>query len=679
MIDFTTYKYLADLLRKYNYEYYVQNAPTVSDAVYDSIFRQVQEFETVRPQLKIANSPTSDVGGVNRQEFKTTKHLTPMLSIDTLHHLTDLQKFQTDCRLTLKLDRNPTLITEYKYDGVSLSLIYRFGKLVIARTRGDGVDGEDVTETVKTIMNIPQVLHNYEKYDNILEPLVEVRGEVIISKSDFAKLNDRLLSEGKATFVNPRNAASGSLRNSDVVEIAKRPLRFIAYYLNVNLNTQKQVLDVLNDLGFNIGDMAEITEDVNAVFSLFEYVETKIRNQLDYEIDGLVIKLNDLSHQQQLESRQIQQTTLIGKCRSVSWAKAIKFQPSSAITQLLDVEFFVGKTGVLTPVAKIKPVSIGGVIVENVNLYNLDEINRLGLTRGCLVEVERRGDVIPKIKIALSTTNTSLHIPKICPSCEGPLINTKSKLMCTALFRCDSQTLNKLVYFTSNNAMKIETLNGSTLNKLMEYGLVSTFDDLYFLTLEDIIGKQIPGVGKKSAAVIITEIEKSKSKPLHRFLAGLCIKHVGITTAINLCKAYKSLDELYKLTLDDLLNAKIENVGRETAAAVISYFKNPENINRLNRFKTKGISFENTVFKTNDDNKIKIAITGSFPRTREYMASILTKTNYEVVNKINRDTEVILVGHKPGITLQKAIEYGISCHYYNYGKPDNNEIYQLLF
>lgn len=676
---------LTNLARQLNYEYHVQNSPTVTDEVYDNIFEQIRYLERqLGKDLPSIETVTKQVGGIDKETFKTKPHLVPMLSIQTVFNGSSVKAF-IDASLTeheYVSNFYPSLIGELKYDGLAVSLVYVSGKLSYAVTRGDGLEGEIITQQIKTIGNIPLYLPDYFHTDET----VEVRGEVLFLTKDFQKLNERLIQEGKKPFVNARNAASGSVRNTDIIEVSKRPLVFMAYRFICSakrFDTQEQTLKHLLELGFKTSEHYIVTDNLDAIFDFFFELENRGRDNLPFEIDGVVIKFNDLKRQQEMDLKHKEQDVnadILGVSRTVPWAIALKFKPCSAVTQLLRVDFNVGKTGLVTPVAIVKEVIANGVCIEYVNLYNIGEIQRLGLKIGDLVEIERRGDVIPKISKVISSGDKAIELPTYCPCCGQRLLEMRGILRCTNMQNCTAQHLHRLSFFTSMLGMKIEGLNLKTLEKLWDANLVRKYSDLYFLTADTIISAKIPGIGKRTATAIIEQISLSKRRLLHEFLSSIAIPNVGYSTAINICRVFPNIEEISTLTVEQLLAEKIPNVGVVTANSIVKFFRNDSNIDCIIRLLENGIIFRNTVygFGLNKATK-KIVITGSFPRPRDYMAAILNQVGYEVTNTVTKETYAVLVGHKPGNTLQKAKELNIDIHNFNYGKPDNNKIFSLIF
>lgn len=679
------YSKLVNLARKLNYEYHVQDSPSVTDEVYDNIFEQIKYLESqLGSRVPNLDTPTATIGGIDKVTFTTRKHLIPMHSITTVFNSSFVKDFVMENLNREEYLSNfyPSLIGELKYDGLAVSLIYTSGRLDYALTRGDGIEGEVITEQIKTIGNIPLFLPEYINTGTI----VEVRGEVLFLTKDFENLNRRLLEQGKKPFVSARNAASGSLRNTDISEVSKRPLMFMAYRLITKLpkiKTQEQCLLHLEELGFSVNKSYVVSEDLDLILDFFIKLQDGERDKLPFEIDGVVIKFNDLDKQARIEvlsEKQNINNSMLGVARTSPWAIALKFIPRSAVTQLLKVDFSVGKTGLVTPVAYVKEVIAGGVRIEYINLHNAGEIERLGLCIGDYVEIERRGDVIPKIKSVVSKGTDAVTIPTECPCCGRPLLNMRGMLRCVNMQFCTDQHLFKLVHFASMSGMKIEGLSLRTLEKFWEAGLVRNFADLYFLTVDTIISAKIPSIGKRTATAIVEQIRLSKRRLLHEFIASIAIPNVGYSTAINFCRTYFSLEDMCDLTVEEILSSNIPNVGEVTAKSFVQFFQNDQNINNIVRLLESGINFRNTVYNTCQDSAVKkIVITGSFPKNREHISSILNQVGFQVSDNVTKETYAVLVGHKPGSSLQKAKDLNINIHNFNYGKPDNNEIFSLVF
>ena len=570
---------LRQLLNNYNYQYYVLDQPTVPDSEYDRLFQQLKQLESEHPELVSADSPTQRVGGQALDSFNSVQHEMPMLSLGNAFAEQDLLDFGRRIDQALATEQPITYCCEPKFDGLAVSLLYEQGVLVRGATRGDGSTGEDITSNVRTIRNIPLRLQG-EQYPQRLE----VRGEVFISLEDFAALNQRMLDSEQKTFANPRNAAAGSLRQLDPRITAQRPLTFCAYGVGLSseplASTHSETLNALKILGLPVSQELQVVTGIAGCNQYFQQLGAK-RASLDYEIDGVVFKVDDLSLQQQLGFR----------AREPRWAIAHKFPAQEQLTELLDVEFQVGRTGAITPVARLKPVQVGGVTVSNATLHNMDEIERLGLQIGDTVVIRRAGDVIPQVtQVVLDrrpADSKPILMPQQCPACGSDVervqlarhAKTKSVRVdgvtwrCVGRLTCPAQLKQALIHFVSRKAMEIDGLGERIIDQLVERDLVNSPADLYALTAEQIL--TLEGFAEQSTQNLLAAIQGSTQPTLARFIYALGIPNVGEETAKLLARSLGCLERI-RQALPSLLSW-LPEIGAEVAHEIYNFFQDAHN------------------------------------------------------------------------------------------------------
>jgi len=632
-------KRLGEEINYHNYKYYVRNDPVISDYDFDKLLKKLENLEIVYPDLIAPDSPTQRVGGEPVDGFTSVKHKIPMLSLDNTYNYDELKEF--DERIKKNVGK-VEYVVEPKIDGIGVALLYENGILLRGATRGDGIKGDDVTSNLKTIHSIPLRLMG-DKLKN-----VEVRGEVYLSLTGFKKLNKNQEKKGESVFANPRNAAAGSIRQLDPRIVESRPLDIFIYFISysdVNFSTHNESLAALKDAGFRVNPLVKKVDDIEGVINCCNDLEKK-RDSLDYEIDGAVIKVNSLSDQKKLGETS----------KNPRWAISYKFAAKQATTKLRNIVLQVGRTGTLTPVAVLEPVKVGGVIVSRATLHNFDEIKRKDIRIGDWVLVERSGDVIPQIVKIIEEKRTGNEkqkdIPKKCPICDSEILNIEGEvaIRCSNLM-CPARLKWRVKYYASRDAMDIDHLGGSTIDKLIEKNLIDNIADLYFLRKEDIL--TLEGFKDKSAQNLIDSINNSKKQDLSRLIYGLGIRHVGKYAAQILASKYNSIDKLAKASPEELM--EIDGLGDKTAEAVGTFFATVENIELINRLNTIGV-------KTREKKKTKLTYQGKkfvftgglSTLSRPEASDLIKKVGGIVSSSVGKDIDYVVVGDKPGSKYKKA-------------------------
>ncbi len=637
-------------IRYHNYLYYVLDSPEISDEEYDALFRRLLELEEKYPELKSPDSPTHRIGAPPKKEFGEIKHEIPMYSLQDARNEDELREFDKRVHRLLKLkdqDRVEYLL-EPKFDGLSCEITYINGILTNASTRGDGYIGEDVTENAKTIRSIPLKLMT----DNP-PPKIQVRGEVLMKKKDFLKLNKSLEEKGEKTFANPRNAAAGSLRQLDPKITAQRKLDFVAWVIGVaegiEFKKQSEILDTVEKLGFKTSNPRKIAYGIEDVIAYYREMEEK-RESIDYELDGIVVKINDLSLW----------TELGETSRAPRYMIAGKFSPRKAETVLKDVLFSVGRTGIVTPVAILEPVYVGGVMVQRATLHNFDEVKRLGIRIGDRVIVQRAGDVIPEVVGPIIEKRTGfereIKPPDHCPVCGSRLVKENVYLRCVNM-SCPAKLKGALRHFSQRKAMDIEGLGEKLAEMLVDRGLVKDLADIYYLKKEDLL--QLPGFAEKSARNLIAAIEGSKNRPLARFLYAIGIPNVGEYMAGVLAKHFKTLDNIQKASVEELL--KIEGFGPEIAKSIYEFFRDENNLRVLDKMFRAGVKPEEAQEEKESPIKDKVFVfTGALSSMSRPEAQALVEEKGGIVkNSVSRKVDFVVVGENPGSKYEKAKALGV--------------------
>ncbi|WP_296203466.1 NAD-dependent DNA ligase LigA [Psychrobacter sp. UBA3962] len=644
-------------VRKHNNAYYVMDAPTISDNEYDQLRLSLIELEERYPDLTQSDSPTASVGDDPLPSFSQVKHDIPMLSLGNVFNKDDLTEFmrRVNDRLSDK-DKNPSYEVELKLDGLAVSLKYHNGHFVRGVTRGDGQTGEDITQNVRTINNIPLVLEAAFDID-----VLEVRGEVLMPKAGFERLNrEAKQSEGKV-FANPRNAAAGSLRQLDPAVAANRPLAFYAYSVNQGLpehiTQQSAALAWLKEIGFTVSEV-KVVNSVDQVQSYYESV-IETRSSLPFEIDGMVIKVDDLQLQSQLGHLS----------REPRWATAYKFPAETAITKLNAIEWQVGRTGQITPVGKLEPVQVGGVTVSNVTLHNIGEIQRLDVRVGDTVSVHRAGDVIPKVTRVwheLRPEDTeSVTLPANCPVCDSPVVLPEGEALarCTGELFCPAQQQEALIHFVSRKAMDIEGLGERWLISFFEHGIVKTVADIYHLQEHKAELVNFEKLGEKSVNNMLTAIEESKNTTLSRFIYAIGIKGVGETTAQNLAQHFGDLPPLMEASIEDL--EAVPDIGTITAELIYNFFRAEHNVEVIEALQQAGVHWDKVEQVVSDNLPLEgqtWVITGTLVESgmsRDDAKARLQALGAKVSGSVSAKTSALLAGEKAGSKLTKAESLGV--------------------
>lgn len=652
-------KALREQIDLYNYQYYVLDDPSVPDAEYDRLFQQLKQLETAHPEYISSDSPTQRVGAQPLEVFSQIEHKLPMLSLDNAFSLEDLEHFHSRISKILNEQAGKAdieYVLEPKLDGVAVSLYYKHGKLIYGATRGDGKTGEDITHNVRTIHSVPLTLRGQDFPDEL-----EVRGEIVMPKSAFKALNEQAQIQGTKTFVNPRNAASGSLRQLDPKITASRNLKLFAYGVGfcdagTIATTHFESLKLLKDWGFNTSQDIQTANSIDQCHQYCEALSAK-RASLDYDIDGAVIKVNQFALQ-----------NILGfVSRSPRWATAFKFPAEEEMTTLLAVDFQVGRTGIVTPVARLDPVFVGGVTVSNATLHNMDEIKRLDLKIGDKVIVRRAGDVIPKVVKAViefrnsAKTLQEISLPKTCPVCDSPIDidENGTHARCSGTLICPAQLKESIKHFASRKAMDIEGLGDKLVDQLVEKGIVKGVTDIYELNANTLA--LMDRMAEKSATKLIEAINKSKDVQLSRFIYALGIPEVGQTTAELLANHFLDLEHLFQATEEELIT--IPDIGPIVAHNIFSFFQQDINIKKISQFKQLGISLNNPQPQKRQNHTLagkSFVITGTLPSMgREEMSQLLKQAGAKVQSSVSSKTDYLVAGESAGSKLTKAIDLGV--------------------
>jgi len=655
---------LRSLLNYHNHRYYVLDAPEISDAEFDTYFRELQELEARYPELRDLNSPTMRVGGEPAAGFTQHEHSLPMYSLENAMSLDEWRAF---VKRTQKLlpGKDLEFWTDPKLDGLAVEVIYEHGRFVRALTRGDGVTGEDVTTNMRTVRNLlPTLLETKGR----VPALLEVRGEVVMRKEDFHALNRKQEEEGLKVFANPRNASAGSVRQLDSKITASRPLRFMAYGTGQvdwgrtdwgeasAWRTQEEIMNGLGNLGFEIPPHVRLCRAPQEVSENFERLE-KMRDTLEFEIDGLVAKVNDLGLQD-----------LLGfTARAPRWALALKFPAHQAETKLLDIQVQIGRTGVLTPVAILSPVSLAGVTVSRATLHNEDEIRAKGLRVGDAVVIQRAGDVIPEVVRPLKEKRTGAEkefvFPDVCPSCQSPVARLSGEAAWRCLnLSCPTVLLKGIIHFVSKAGLDVRGLGKKIIERFVAQGLVKSPADLFSLRADDLL--PLERMGPKLAENIVGAISHAgKNASLEKLISALGIRHVGEQTAKILAENYRDLDALSLAKEEEL--SDLPDIGPEVAGSIRAFFQNPENKRLIGAFKDKGPWPKGRVGGPGKDKKLPLAgkrvlFTGSLPGlSRGNAEKMVESAGGSVAKTASRNVDFVVVGEEPGSKLAKAQALGL--------------------
>ena len=643
-------------LRRYEYEYHVLDNPTIPDAEYDRLFHQLKALEAAHPELITADSPTQRVGAKPLSGFAQIRHEIPMLSLDNA--FSDEEFYAFVKRIEDRLIRLPEPLTfccEPKLDGLAVSILYVNGVLTQAATRGDGTTGEDITANIRTIRNIPLQL----LMDNPPARL-EVRGEVFMPHAGFERLNQLALEKGEKTFANPRNAAAGSLRQLDPKITSKRPLVLNAYSIGiaegVDLpNTHYDRLQWLKSIGIPVNPEIRLCNGTDEVLDFYRDIQNK-RSSLGYDIDGTVLKINDIALQEKLG--------FISK--APRWAIAYKFPAQEELTRLNDVEFQVGRTGAITPVAKLEPVFVAGVTVSNATLHNGDEIERLDIAIGDTVVIRRAGDVIPQIIGVLHDRRPAdarpIIFPETCPVCDSAIVRIEGEAVarCTGGLFCAAQRKEALKHFVSRKAMDIDGVGGKLIEQLVDRELVHTPADLFKLDLTTLT--RLERMGTKSAENALASLEKAKNTTLARFIFALGIREVGEATALNLANHFKTLEALQNADLEAL--QQVPDVGEVVANRILAFWHEPHNVAVVNDLIAQGVHWETVETKEVTENRFKgktVVLTGTLTQMgRNEAKALLQDMGAKVSGSVSAKTDFVIAGDAAGSKLTKAQELGVT-------------------
>lgn len=656
-VDFSDLETLRQTLRKYEYHYHVLDNPLVPDAEYDRLMNELKNLEWQHPEWITPDSPTQRVGAKPLEGFAQITHELPMLSLDNAFSDEELDGFLRRIENLIAQDpEKMTFCCEPKLDGLAVSILYENGSLVQAATRGDGTTGEDITANIRTIRNIPLKL-------NLENPpaRLEVRGEVFMPQKGFNILNERALAKGEKTFANPRNAAAGSLRQLDPKVTRQRPLELNAYSIGIYESddelpsTHYDRLQWLKSIGIPVNGEIRLATGREELLKFYAEIQSK-RPNLGYDIDGTVLKVNNIALQEQLGFIS----------RSPRWAIAYKFPAQEEMTVLNDVEFQVGRTGAITPVAKLEPVFVAGVTVSNATLHNGDEIERLGVVIGDTVIIRRAGDVIPQIigvvKERRPENAKKIHFPTACPVCESAVIRVEGEAVarCTGGLFCAAQRKEALKHFVSRKAMDIDGVGEKLIEQLMARELIHTPADLFKLDLTSLM--RLERMGEKSAQNALNSIEKSKSTTLARFLYALGIREVGEATALNLANHFGTLAAIREANIETL--TQVQDVGEVVANHIFRFWQEPHNVEVVEDLIKQGVHWQDVVQVEIADNPLKnknVVLTGTLTQlTRDEAKALLQSLGCKVSGSVSSKTDYLIAGEKAGSKLTKAQELGIT-------------------
>ncbi|MCG8316196.1 MAG: NAD-dependent DNA ligase LigA [Pseudomonadales bacterium] len=645
---------LREEIQAHNYRYYVLDDPMVPDAEYDRLFRELKEIELQHPELVTADSPTQRVGAQPLSAFTQVTHRIPMLSLDNVFNNDELIAFDKRVRERLDTTEEITYVCEPKLDGLAVSIIYDNGRLIQAATRGDGQTGEDITRNIRTIQSIPLKLIGAD-----FPPLLEVRGEVFMPLAGFQQMNERAAELGDKVFANPRNAAAGSLRQLDSAITATRPLDMYCYSVGYVEGGSLpdfhfDILQALKAWGFKINPEIRLASGAQQCSDYHDAILAK-RSNLPYEIDGIVYKVNNIAMQRELGF----------VSRAPRWATAHKFPAQEEITTLQDVEFQVGRTGAITPVARLKPVVVGGVTVSNATLHNMDEVTRMGLHFGDEVVIYRAGDVIPKVVRAIAEKRPKnarrIEMPSHCPICNSEIVKPEGEAVarCSGGLFCQAQVKEAIKHFASRRAMDVDGLGDKLVEQFVDQGLIKHVSDLYHLKAEEIAA--LERMGDKSANNLVAALEQSKSTTLQRFIYALGIREVGEATALNLATHFGSLEKIQEASEERLL--EVNDVGPIVANHIFTFFQQAHNLEVIQDLKATGVHWQEIVIDAEAAKPLDgqtYVLTGTLSQlTRDQAKQHLQQLGAKVSGSVSKKTQCVVAGESAGSKLTKAESLGI--------------------
>jgi DNA ligase (NAD+) len=640
---------LRQILRHHDYLYHVEDRPEISDGEYDRLFRRLQALEDTYPELLTSDSPTQRVGGEPRSDLPTLPHAAPMLSLDSTQDESDLRRF--DERVGKAIVGPARYLVEPKLDGASLELVYEEGVLVRAVTRGNGMEGEGVTENVRTIPSVPLRLR-----EGVRSPpsFLSVRGEVLMYLPAFEELNQKLMAGGSDPFANPRNAAAGALRQLDPKITAQRPLDLLAYDIlaatGVELSEDAEVVEALGDWGFKTPERVMTVEGLEEILA-YHQAFFRDRDDLDYEIDGIVIKLNDL------QAREAMGVT----SRHPRWALAFKFEPRKEVTRIERIAVSVGRTGVLTPVALLRPVEVGGVTVSRASLHNREEMLRKDVRQGDLVRIQRAGDVIPQVVERVEEEGRErsdpFQIPDVCPACGTELLTRGPFTLCPNRFGCPAQLKGRIVHFGSRGGLDIEGLGEETSALFVEQGLVTELADLFDLTADDLL--ELPGFAEKSAHNLVETIGRRRRVELRRFLFGLGIPEVGQAVARDLALHFRDLGAVREADGDRL--EEVPGIGPRMSEAIVEFLRDERNARAIDALLEKGMRLvaPETPTASGLAGRRFVFTGGLEALSRAQAKGLVEAVGGRVVSAVSGETDFVVAGEDPGSKLAKAREMGV--------------------
>lgn len=644
---------LAGEISFHNYRYYTLDSPVISDEEYDKLFRRLRDLEEEYAFI-LPDSPTQRVGSAPLEKFEKVRHAEPMLSLENAFSYDEVNEFDKRIKKLLKTDADIEYTVEPKYDGLAIELTYINGLMHRAATRGDGFEGEDVTGNIRTIMSVPLRIEGAD----IVPDMIDIRGEVYMDVREFEKLNEEREQKGEPVFANPRNAAAGSVRQLDPSVTASRKLHISCYgtgaIKGIAFKEHLELIEWLRKTRFPVAASVMRAKGSDSVIKAIREAEQK-RESFPFETDGVVIKVNEFRLQRILGM----------KTREPRWAIAYKFPAHRAATTIKDIRASVGRTGVLTPFAVFEPVRIGGVTVSRATLHNWDEMERKDIRIGDTVLVERAGDVIPHVIMAVKDRRTGKEkhfpVPDKCPGCGSKIAKEKGEIAARCVnIACPAQAQEKIIHFASRGAMNIEGLGEKNVELLYTRGLIKNFSDIYRLRKEDVVN--LPRFGGKSAQNLIKAIEKSRNPVLSRFLFALGILHVGEFAARLLAKNFNKLEDLYNVRAERILD--IKQIGEKISGSVSDFFANPENLHVMETLKQLGLRLSNPDFEAVPHGEkplgnMAFVITGTLPRPREEIEALIESLGGHASSDVSKNTDYLVVGEKPGSKLRKAEALGI--------------------